>query len=144
MNDDNFLSNCLFFNTNAFSRQLLKLAEVAFHPVKLSPSHASLLLQVYDAPGITPKELSALLHLTPSTITRFIDALSKKKLVRRKSKGKITQIFPTSKSLKIQGDVARAYKELILSYTKILGMEGAHKLSKQIQRATEQVSCAQQ
>ena len=143
MNDENFLSSCLFFNTNAFSRQLLKLAEAAFHPLKLSPSHASLLLQVYDAPGITPKELSALLHLTPSTITRFIDALVKKKLVRRRSKGKITQIFPTGRSLKIQGDVANAYKTLVLSYTEILGMEGALKLSEQIEQATQRVASAQ-
>ncbi|MCG8565604.1 MAG: MarR family transcriptional regulator, partial [Desulfobacterales bacterium] len=82
MQDDNFLSSCLFFNTNAFSRQLLKLAENAFRPLKLSPAHASLLLQVYEMPGISPKDLSQKLHLTPSTITRFIDALVKRKLLR--------------------------------------------------------------
>jgi DNA-binding MarR family transcriptional regulator len=110
--NQNFLDTCLFFNTNAFSRQLLKLAEVEFKPLKLSPAHASLLLLIFDNPGINPKELSSLLQLTPSTITRFIDSLAKKKLVRRKAKGKSVFIFPTQKSMEMQASIALAYKNL--------------------------------
>ncbi len=135
----NFLDTCLFFNTNAFSRQLLKLAEAEFKPLKLSPAHASLLLLVFDTPGIGPKELSRLLHLTPSTITRFIDSLAKKKLVRRKSKGKAVFIFPTQKSLDMQASIAQAYKNLYLTYSRILGSKIAMDLSHRIAKANDQV-----
>ena len=108
--------------------------------MKLSPAHASLLLQVYEAPGISPKELSQKLHLTPSTITRFIDALVKKKLLRRQSRGKTIEIHPTNRSLGLKGEVAGAYKDLVLSYSEVLGMTGAHELSEQIARATAMVA----
>ena len=135
----NFLDTCLFFNTNAFSRQLLKLAEAEFKPLKLSPAHASLLLLVFDTPGTNPKELSRLLQLTPSTITRFIDSLVKKKLVRRKAKGKSVFIFPTQRSLDMQASIALAYKNLYLSYSKILGTKTAMDLSGRLAKANEQV-----
>ncbi len=135
----NFLENCLFFNTNAFSRQLLKLAEVEFKPLKLSPAHASLLLLIFETPGINPKELSRLLQLTPSTITRFIDSLAKKKLVRRKSKGKAAFIFPTQKSLDMQASIALAYKNLYIAYSRILGTKTAMGLSHLIAKANEKI-----
>lgn len=136
---ENFLETCLFFNTNAFSRHLLKLAEAEFKPLKLSPAHGSLLFLVFDTPGISPKELSRLLQLTPSTITRFVDSLVKKKLVQRQTKGKSALIFPTPKSMDMQGSIAQAYKNLYLAYSKILGRDEAMLLSHRIAKANEQV-----
>jgi len=136
---ENFLNTCLFFNTNAFSRHLLKLAEIEFAHLKVSPAHASLLLLVFETPGISPKELSRMLELNPSTITRFVDALAKKKLVRRQSKGKIAFIFPTPKGLGIKAQVAKAYKNLYLKYSEILGPETAVMLSHKISLANEQI-----
>lgn len=130
-----FLENCLFFNVNAFSRQMLKLAEASFGPLKLSPAHASLLLVVYDRPGIGPKDLAGLLQLTPSTITRFVDALVKKKLLCRRSKGKTAAIHPTERGLEMKPDVAGAYKAFYLAYTRILGTGPAHTLALSISRA---------
>ncbi len=126
---DNFLESCLFFNTNALSRHLLKLAQKQFDPLNLSPAHASLMLLVFDNPGISPKNLSHALHLTPSTITRFIDALVKKKLVIRKTKGKLAFIYPSTKGLELKAAIADAYKKLYESYTNILGKKNAHQLS---------------
>jgi len=136
---DNFLNTCLFFNTNTFSRHLLKLAEIEFSRLKISPAHASLLLLVFETPGISPKELSRLLQLNPSTVTRFVDALSKKKLVHRQNKGKVAFIFPTPRGLDIRGQVAQAYKNLYLKYSEILGPETAGMLSHSISQANEQV-----
>lgn len=141
MNDsENFLECCLFFNTNALSRYLLKIAELEFKYLKLSPAHASLLLLVYDRPGISPKELSADLHLTPSTITRFVDSLVKKKLLARKSKGKVSMISPTDRGWSLKADVAKAYKRLYDRYTKILGTDTAHALSFSILSANKALS----
>jgi DNA-binding MarR family transcriptional regulator len=126
---EHFLESCLFFNTNTLSRYLLKIAEKQFKPLKLSPAHASLLLLVYDNPDISSKDLAAMMHLTPSTITRFVDVLVKKKLVRRKLKGKTTTISATEKGAEIKKQVAVAYKKLYLKYTAILGEETANTLS---------------
>jgi len=137
---DNFLEGCLFFNTNALSRTLLKLAEKEFKPLKLSPAHASLLLVVYDTPGISPKQLSRLLNLTPSTITRFIDVLEKKKLVSREARGKSSHISPTKKGLGIKAAVAIAYKQFILNYTRLLGTQTTRQLSLNILTANQKIS----
>ena len=137
---ENFLESCLFFNTNALSRYLLKLAEKEFKHLKLSPAHASLLLQVYDTPGISPKQLSCNLHLTPSTITRFVDVLEKKGLVIRKTKGKSAYISSSEKGLELKRAVAIAYKQLFLKYTKILGTNTANQLSFDIFNANKKLS----
>ena len=139
-NNEKFLESCLFFNTNALSRYLLKLAEKEFAPLNLSPAHASLLLMVYDTPGISPKDLSFRLNLTPSTITRFVDALEKKGLVSRKTKGKAAFISPTAKGLELKSPVALAYKNLYLKYTEILGPDSANKLSFTILTANKKLS----
>jgi len=139
-NNENFLESCLFFNTNALSRYLLKLAEKEFASLNLSPAHASLMLLVYDTPGISPKELSHRLNLTPSTITRFVDALVKKGFVNRKSKGKAAFISPTAKGLELKSPVALSYKNLYLKYTKILGPDSANKLSFTILNANKKLS----
>ncbi len=138
--NNNFLESCLFFNTNALSRHLLKLAEKEFKHLNLSPAHASLLLLLFDNPGISPKELSQNLNLTPSTITRFLDALQKKKLVLRKSKGKSAKISASSNGLKMKRQIADAYKKLYLKYTKLLGSNFANQLSLNILAANEKLS----
>jgi DNA-binding MarR family transcriptional regulator len=135
-----FLESCLFFNVNVFSRQLLKLAEAEFTALNLSPAHASLLLILYDNPGISPKKLGELLQLTPSTITRFINALAGKKLVRRKNLGKNIAIFPTSKGLEAKPAIAEAYKAFYLAYLRILGSGNAHALAVQINRASQRLA----
>lgn len=137
--NDNFLESCLFFNTNALSRYLLKLAEKKFKHLQISPAHASLLLLVYDTPGISPKQLSQHLHLTPSTITRFVDVLEKKGFVLRKTKGKSAFISPSKKGLEIKSAVAVAYKNLYLQYSKILGTETARQLSFHIFKANKKL-----
>ena len=137
---ENFLESCLFFNTNALSRYLLKLAEKEFKHLKLSPAHASLLLLLYDTPGISPKQLSQDLHLTPSTITRFVDVLEKKELVIRKTKGKSASISPSKKGLELKKAVAVAYKKLYLKYTRILGSNTARQLSFNILNANQKIA----
>ena len=137
---ENFLESCLFFNTNAFARNLLKLAENEFKHLNLSPAHASLLLIVYDLPGIGPKALADHLNLTPSTITRFVDALAKKGLVKRKSKGKTSMISPTKKGLELKPAVAMSYKKFFLKYNQLLGEKKTASLSYALFNANKALS----
>ena len=141
---DHFFSGCLFFNVNAFSRQMLKMAESHFKPLNLSPAHASLLLVVFHRPGICPKELSQELNLTPSTITRFIDALADRDLVKRESRGKTIMVFPTKQSLELKAAIAGAYKQLYLDYTERLGTQFALNLSHEIATASEKMTAPDQ
>ncbi|MCP4763957.1 MAG: MarR family transcriptional regulator [archaeon] len=138
--NDNFLESCFFFNTNVLSRYLLKLAEKEFKYLNISPAHASLLLLVFDSPGISPKQLSKSLHLTPSTITRFIDSLEKKEFVIRKTQGKSAFISPGKKGIEYKKEIAVAYKKLYLKYTKILGSDTANQLSFSILTANKKIS----
>ena len=140
--EDSFLDACLFFNCNTFSRQLVKLAENEFRDLNLSPAHATLLLLVFDTPGVTPKTLSEYLQLNPSTTTRFIDALAQKKLVTKKSQGKSVSIHPTAQGLAIRGQVAQAYKNMVFRYSRILGQDAAAMLSLEMRAANEKVKNA--
>lgn len=137
---ENMLEGCLFFNVSALSRTMLRLAEREFKHLHLSPAHASVLLIVYDTPGISPKQLSRLLYLTPSTITRFIDALEQKKLVHRKSQGKYAIITPSKKGLGLKPAIAMAYKQLFQKYTQILGPHTAGRLSLSLMHANQKLS----
>lgn len=138
--DPNFLESCLFFNTNVLSRYLLKLAQQEFKELNISPAHASLMLMVYDTPGISPKHLSQQLYLSPSTITRFIDALEKKQLVIRTVKGKAAFISPSRKGLRLKSAVATAYKRLVEKYTQFLGPDTAHQLTFSIHHANQKLA----
>lgn len=76
---------CLYFNVNALARTVNRIWDEAFAEFGLSPSHAYLLRLVLAEPGISPKQIGEELQLEKSTITRFLDALEKKGMVRRTS-----------------------------------------------------------
>jgi DNA-binding MarR family transcriptional regulator len=89
-------NKCLYFAANTLARKVEKLAIESWKPVKLSPSHAYLLLMVLEQPGLQPGCLANHLQLTPSTITRLIEKLEEKNLVTRSTEGKTTLVFPSS------------------------------------------------
>ncbi|VAW65860.1 hypothetical protein MNBD_GAMMA08-1659, partial [hydrothermal vent metagenome] len=74
---------CIYFNSNALTRQINKIWDDAFKPFGLSPSHAYVLRLVLDQPGISMKQIAEELELAPSTVTRFIDSLINKKFLTR-------------------------------------------------------------
>jgi len=80
-------SACLLFSANALARAITAIGDEEFGRVGLSYSHAYLLSEVINQPGITPSALSDTLYLTPSTITRLVEKLEQKQLVRRESEG---------------------------------------------------------
>jgi DNA-binding MarR family transcriptional regulator len=74
---------CLYFNSNAFVRQLNRIWDEAYEPTGLSAPHAYLLRLICHEPGITQKEAGAHLKLEKSTITRFVTVLEEKGLLVR-------------------------------------------------------------
>ena len=113
MNDiqttDDQLSACLFFSSCKLARVLGKTAEDEFKATGLSPSHAFLLHIVNKNNGIQQKQIGELLHMTPSTITRFIEKLESKGLVSRKAEGKNVYIFTSEKGILLQSDIEKSW-----------------------------------
>ena len=122
-NTDTQLNDCLFFSSCKLARVLGKTAEEEFKVTGLSPSHAFLLHIVNKSSGLGQKQIGELLHMTPSTITRFIEKLENKGLVSRKSEGKNVNIFKTEKGMLLQPEIEKAWLHVHEIYSDILTFE---------------------
>lgn len=122
-NIDCRLNGCLFFSSAKLSRLLGKIADDAFKLTGLSPSHALLLYLVNENNVIHQKTIGEILHLTPSTITRFVEKLEDKKLVCRTTEGKNVYIHSTEKGMQLQPNIIRAWNTLQGMYGGILTQE---------------------
>ena len=137
--DDGFLRNCLFFTANRLSRSITKIAEEEFASTGLSPMYGYLILLINGKPGSSQKDLAEQLHITPSTLTRFIDKLEAKRLAERKVSGKTVLVYPTDKSKELEGTIRQASKKLHDSYTVLIGDEASSLLSTGIKSASERL-----
>jgi DNA-binding MarR family transcriptional regulator len=129
------LNHCLYFTANALSRVITRMAEEEFRVTGLSPSHAFLMMQVVEQPGITQKALGAELHLAPSTVTRFVDVLVHKGYLERAVDGKTTRITATETGCHRYDPIRAAWKSLHMRYAAILGLEEGDALTREIDRA---------
>jgi MarR family transcriptional regulator, organic hydroperoxide resistance regulator len=137
--DDAFLHTCLYFTTNRLSRAITRIADDAFATTGLAPAYGYLIRLVIIKPGITQKELSEKLYITPSTLTRFIDKLQAKGLVERQVQGKTVLVYPTEKARTLEPSLREASKKLKASYVAVLGEELADLLTSQQELASEQL-----
>lgn len=95
---------CLYFNSNALARTVTRIWADAYKPFDLSPPHAFALRMVLAKPGIMPSELAEGLHLSRSTVTRFLDSLEKRQMIERylgDEDGRELQIYPTKAAQRI-------------------------------------------
>ncbi len=118
---------CLYFNIAKVNRLVTSLWEEAYRPVGLSPSHAYLLQFILDQPGGTPKSLAEKMDLKLSTVTRFVDALSAKRLVERRKENKDKRecsIYPTKAGKQLKGDLEKISNTLHKKIREILGGNG--------------------
>jgi MarR family transcriptional regulator, organic hydroperoxide resistance regulator len=130
---------CLLFAANALARSITAMGEEEFGQLGLAYSHAYLLRDVIDRPGLTPTQLSESLRLTPSTITRLVEKLELKQLVIRTTEGKNTLVHPTPAGVALHGDILAAWDRLWDRYSALLGAETARSLACQIFAAAEQL-----
>lgn len=121
--DNNILECCLFFTANSLARIISRMGEEEFAAAGMTPSYAFLLTIVINNPGISQKELSAQLHMAPSTVSRFVDSLAAKGLIIKKSEGRNSYIFPTDSGAERKPLIDKAWYSLYERYSKILGKE---------------------
>lgn len=136
---DSKYCGCLYFSANALARVATKMADEEFAIAGLSPSHAFLVMSVNDKPGIQPKELSELMMLTPSTITRLIEKMEHRGILTRKVTGKFTEVHPTEKSIELDAKIKEAWMNLFKRYTNILGLKEGQNLTNMIYEATKKL-----
>lgn len=118
------LSQCLYFTANSMARVMTRMAEEAFRPTGLSPSHALMLMAAASNPGIGPGELAGKLALAPSTVTRFADALVAKGLLTRVAEGRASRLAATPAGLALLKGVEQSWKRLRTAYVDVLGPDG--------------------
>lgn len=136
---DTELQNCLYFQTNSLSRVLSGMADKAFKSVGLSTSHAFLLMKVYDEPGIQPSQLSEVLQLTPSTITRLIEKMEYQGYVERISEGRATRVEPTTKCKVKVSEIRKAWTGLQEHYREKLGDRYTEVLTEMAYKAIQEL-----
>ncbi|MGF7215023.1 DNA-binding MarR family transcriptional regulator [Spirosoma lacussanchae] len=132
---DNRYSACLLFSANALARAITAIGDEEFGRIGLSYSYAYLLCEVVDQPGVTPSKLSETLFLTPSTITRLVEKLELKQLVRRESEGKKTLIYPTEAGEALRPAIAEAWGRVGARYSSAIGPDDVCQLTQQVFKA---------
>lgn len=130
-------SACLLFSANALARAMTAIGDDEFGKMGLAYSHAYLLREVIDKPGVTPTHLSEMLFLTPSTITRLIEKLETKGLVTRRSEGKNTLVDPTDNGTALSDELWAAWQRTWVRYAEAIGEDEAMSLTKQVFRAAK-------
>lgn len=133
-------SACLLFSANALARAITSIGDEEFGRFGLCYSHAYMLCEVVIQPGITPTELSETLYLTPSTITRLVEKLEQKGLVRRESEGKRTLIYATAAGEALQPAIAEAWERVGSRYAQLIGETNICQLTKQVFNAAQSLS----
>lgn len=96
---------CLYFNLNALTRKVNRVWDSEVRQTGLSAPHAYVMRIVLSEPGVSQKQLAEELHLDPSTVTRFVDALAKRRLVRRDTSHtdrRSATIFPTAEGKQLR------------------------------------------
>lgn len=137
---DTYFTNCLYFASNVLNRAINEMAEEAFAPTTLNPSYAFLMMAVCEKGSISVGEVAKILHLAPSTITRFVDKLIAKKYLTKEQNGRIVTIKPTKKGRDLLPEIEASWHKMFLGYCDILGKDFALKLTSDIAKANEIVN----
>lgn len=112
---------CIYFNLATLNRKITKIWQDEFSVLGLSPSHGYLLAAMAEKPMSTQKELSEIMELDASTITRFIDALNSKKLIEKQSTGKGAKFSLTPQGLLVADKTNTLMNSLFSNMQNTLG-----------------------
>jgi len=129
----------LYQSSGKLAKMLSELAEREFKQIGLSPSYAFLLMAVNDQPGIQPSQLSEIMDLDPSTISRLVEKMEYQGYVDRVSEGRSTHIHPTDMGKDLDTKIGIAWKKLEKQYVECLGERYAEVLTEMTQNAVTEL-----
>ena len=116
---------CLFYTSNALARVTTRVAAEAFAPTGLAPSAAYVLLSVLRDPGCGPGHVAEVMMLDRSTVTRLIEGLEKKGLVRRQARGRTVELSPTAAGLALEAQLKQCGRRAYERFQKLVGPDMA-------------------
>ncbi|MCW9013716.1 MAG: MarR family transcriptional regulator [Gammaproteobacteria bacterium] len=133
---------CIYFNSNALARSINRIWDEAFKPTGLSPAHAYLVRMVLSQPGISMKKLADELELAPSTVTRFVDSLIHKDLLRRDADitdKRGSTVWPTSKAEAMRLQLEQTGQQLFQQMNDLLGKKNFTDLVRTMRTIRQQI-----
>ncbi len=107
--------------TNSISREITGFYDAYFKEDKLATSYIELLLMIEDYEKISQKVIATKMNLAPSTITRFLNKLIKKKLVSKKMDGRISYVVLSELGKKVVPKLREKYEQADEDLKEILG-----------------------
>jgi len=126
---------CLYYSANALARIITKIAEEEFAVTGLAPSYAFVVMTVNKNPGLQAGEISEIMMLTPSTVTRLLEKLEDQDLIKRHTEGRTTLVYPTKKSVDLFELIKTAWLKMYERYVKVLGEKFAVQLTEDIYKS---------
>ncbi|OSM01522.1 MarR family winged helix-turn-helix transcriptional regulator [Magnetofaba australis] len=138
---------CLYFNVNALSRSINRIWDREYQDaVQLSAAHAYLIWVVLGEPGMPQRRIAQQLGLARSTVTRFVDALVKKGLVRRQQAehdGREQLVFPTAQAEAIRAPLEDLHHKLSERVSDILGSDAVANSVTQLRQTRAKLESSQ-
>lgn len=135
---------CLYFNVNALARTVNRIWDGAFKELGLSPSHAYLLRLVLSEPGMTQKMIATELRLEKSTVTRFVDSLQARGLVKRAKTGTEDRrehgVYPTERGKRLESALGRTGEKLFQRMCREFGKSEIESFVRELREATRKLA----
>lgn len=129
------LDSCLFFTVKKLDHLLNKIGEEAFKNVGLTPTYGFILLILGEEDGRFQKDIAQMLHVAPSTLTRFVEKLVNKGYVTTLVEGRTSQVFLTQEGRDALPAIQTAWTKLHDDYEIFLGDPYADELAAEINEA---------
>jgi MarR family transcriptional regulator, organic hydroperoxide resistance regulator len=135
-------NTCLYHASSSLFRTLARLADEHFKPLELSPTQGFILMTLKAAPGIVVGDLAIVHQLDQTTISRTLDKMVLKGLVKREGTGRAVRVFGTTRGLRKEAEAQAAWKKLRMQYTDLLGEAEVRLLAGSVSQADATVKGA--
>lgn len=128
---------CVYFNLITLTRRISRLWQEEFQRLGLSPSHGYLLFAIAEESPVSQKQLSHILELDASTVTRFVDKLMAMDLVEKTSPGKGGRLSVTKQGRVVYRKVSRIMDGLYAQMQEHFGKEDFHDFVRRLRKAKD-------